>query len=316
MGGAPASSGPGGPPHRPSVSVILCTRDRPESLRRSLRAILASTHREFELLVVDQSDDPRTRELTEGLRREDPRLRYAPDARRGLSRARNLGLAAAIGDLLVFTDDDCEPEPEWLARLVECLVDDPGAGAAFGAVVPAPYDARIGFIDGFLPPRRLRVTGRLGMRWGAAGANMALRRRAVEDAGSFDELLGAGGYFASSEEWDLAYRILRAGYALWHLPEARVVHHGLRDWRSASALARGTYVAIGAMYTKYVRRGDPGGAYLLLRQVWLAAGTVVRNGLRRRRPLGLGRLGRLLVGVWRSFELDIAPGRPLYRLRR
>jgi GT2 family glycosyltransferase len=197
--------------------------------------------------------------------------------------------------------------------MVGAVEADPAAGMAYGAVIPAAHDPRTGFIVGFTPTRRARLTGRLAkLRDAGISANVALRRSAWQATGGFDEMLGPGGYFPCAEDFDLTYRVLRQGYALLHLPDARVVHHGLRDWRSGSGLMFRTYIAIAAAYMKHVRLGDAVGIALLLQEIWRAAANIVRNMANRRSPVGFRRLAGLFVGVFRSFELGVERRHAIY----
>jgi GT2 family glycosyltransferase len=297
-----------------SVSVVVITRDRPRALEVCLNAVLASTFHDFELVVVDQSAPGESAALVARLAGHRPRLRHIRDTGVGAARARNLGVANTTGELVVFTDDDCEPFPDWLGLIVQALRDDPGVGIVYGAVIPAPHDPSDGFIVGFSPIRRTRLKGRLAkLRDAGISANVALRRSTLQATGGFDEMLGPGGYFPCAEDFDLTYRALTRGYALVHLPEARVVHHGLRDWQSGSGLIHRTYIAIGAAYMKHVRLWDPVGVALLLQEIWLAAANILKNVARRRGPFGFGRLSGLCVGIWRSFELRIERRRAVYR---
>jgi GT2 family glycosyltransferase len=274
--------------------------------------VLASSLAGFELVVVDQSDGPETADCLAAFA-EDGRVRRLADERRGLSRARNAGVAATSGELVVFTDDDCEVEPAWLETLVRALAEDASAGIAFGAVVPAPCDPADGFIVGYDPRRPRRLNGRWAKRLdGGIGANMALRRAALADTGGFDEMLGAGSYFPSCEDGDMAYRVLVAGWSLVHVPAARVLHHGLRDWASGSTLTRATYMAVAAAYTKHARRGDAVAAFLVLQSLGMSAATVLGSLVRGRRPLGVGRLLAHFTGIRRSFELRVDRERMIY----
>lgn len=299
------------------VTVVVCTRDRPDQLEPAVRAVLANTYSEFELVVVDQSEAEQSAQLLQALANDDRRLRIVRDrGGRGASRARNLGAREARTDILVFTDDDCVPSPDWVATMFRVMAEDPIAGIAYGTVIPAECDPAEGFIVGYAPPRRQRLTRPVDkLRDAGIGANMALRRSALFAIGGFDEMLGPGSYFPSCEEGDLAYRMLRGGYALLHVPEARVTHYGLRDWQSGRSLARRTYLSVAAAYMKHARSRDPVGVCLVAQQIWLACSAVMGAVVRRRRPLGVGRLGALLVGIWRSFELEIDPERGLYRPR-
>jgi hypothetical protein len=114
------------------------------------------------------------------------------------------------------------------------------------------------------------------------------------------------------EDQDLTYRVLAKGFAALHIPEARVIHHGFRDWQSGSGLIRRTYVAMGATYMKYLRLRDLMGSLLLMQAVAEAVCNILSNLARRRRPFGFGRLGGLFVGLWRSFELDVDRHRLVY----
>jgi GT2 family glycosyltransferase len=299
-----------------SVSVVVCTRDRPDQLGPALAGILASRFRDFELVVVDQSRGPESAAVVAAVAAADNRVHLVRDPGKGLSRARELGVASTSGDLIVFTDDDCVPDVQWLGLIVQTLRADPTAGIVFGTVAPAPCDPAEGFIVGYRPPRRRRLTG----RWakcldGGIGANMALRRRALVAVGGFDLMLGAGGYFPSCEDGDIAYRVLRGGYAMWHVPEAVVLHYGLRDWASGGALVRDTFMAVAAAYMKHARRGDFMGGVLVLLQIAEAVAAVTRGLLRLQRPFGFGRLRAIGVGIVRSFELPIDPEDVVYRPR-
>ncbi len=263
---------------------------------------------------MDQSLASDSAALVQDIAARDARVRLVPDPRRGAARARNLGVASTRGEVVVFTDDDCEPDPEWLARLIRVFEKEPKVGIAFGSVLPGPHDARDGFIVGFIPGKQRRLSGRLSkLRDSGISANVALRRSALAEAMGFDEMLGPGSYFPCAEDFDLTYRVLASGYTLLHVPDAQVVHHGLRDWRSGRRLVRQTYVAIGAAYMKYVRMCDFVGVLLLAEEVGLAIGNILTNLARRRGPFGFGRLAGLLLGAWRSFELEVDSHRRLIR---
>jgi GT2 family glycosyltransferase len=286
--------------------VVVITRDRPGDLEVCLPTLLAGEFHEFDVVVVDQSATAVSAEFVTRLAANDPRLRLISDTGKGAARARNIGVEATSGDIVVFTDDDCQPDRGWLGALVDALVRDPEAGIAYGTVTPGPHDLRDGFIVGFKPERGLRLTGKLSkLRDGGISANVALSRSALVSTGGFDEALGPGGYFPCAEDFDLAFRVLAKGYALLHVPNARVVHHGLRDWRSGSGLIYRTYIAIGAAYMKYVRMGDLVGVALLIHELWLALTNIVVNLVHRRGPIGMRRFTGLLVGMVRSFELKI-----------
>src|SRR5262249_59818429 len=96
------------------VSVVVCTRDRPEALARCLASLRSSRARPRELLVVDNaSSGDGTQRVVAGI----PGVRYLREPRPGLAIARNTGVRATTGALVAFTDDDVVVDPNWLSHL-------------------------------------------------------------------------------------------------------------------------------------------------------------------------------------------------------
>ena len=121
-----------GPGSEPTVSVVIPTRNREESLARTLGALARQDERPDEVIVVDASDRPVGED---GLRARFPDLPItlvteAP----GLCRQRNVGIRAAKGSHVLLLDDDIEPPPDYLARLVGHVMSEPGAGVVTGVV--------------------------------------------------------------------------------------------------------------------------------------------------------------------------------------
>ena len=296
------------------TSVVVATRDRPRDLEVCLPAILASSYCDFELVVVDQSLLPDSATFVQGLATRDPRVRLIKDSGKGAARARNIGARACTGDILVFTDDDCEPEPGWLFHMVSAIREDAQITMVYGSVLPGVHDQRDGFIVTFEPKRRECLRGKLSkLRDTGISANVAVRRDALVASGGFDEMLGPGAYFPCAEDMDLTYRLLSKGHLVLYEPRARVVHHGLRDWQSGKVLVYRTYVAIGAAYMKHIRLGDPVGVLLLLNEIASAIKNIVRHIARLESPFGFGRLRGLFVGAWRSRELEVDHVHATYR---
>ena len=104
----------------PFVSVVVTTRDRPDSLAQTLHSLGRIVYPNYEIVVVDNAPlkQPSDRLVAE-LAEEIPGLRYVREDRAGLCWARNCGLEAADGEITVFTDDDVLADPNWLTALVE-----------------------------------------------------------------------------------------------------------------------------------------------------------------------------------------------------
>ena len=114
-------------PPAPSISVILNTYNRAAVLPRALESVLAQTHDDFELVIVDDGSTDHTPGVIP--RFDDRRVRYVRQANAGLSHARNFGVASSSGHYVTFLDDDDEVLPGWLEAFVT-QISSPGCGAA------------------------------------------------------------------------------------------------------------------------------------------------------------------------------------------
>src|SRR5690606_16449022 len=107
------------------ASVVVCTRDRAASLAVTLESIAGLRIPALvvaELVVVDNGSTDGTPAVVEAFRRRSPLpLRYVRELRPGIAPARNAGMAAARGRIVVFTDDDVTVEPDWLAEMLEAF---------------------------------------------------------------------------------------------------------------------------------------------------------------------------------------------------
>lgn len=103
------------------ISVVIPTFRRPHLLTRCLDALLAQDFPApgFELIIVSDGEDPATADKLESIRfKKFPGVHYyALPAKAGPAAARNLGWMLAQGELVVFTDDDCIPAPDWLSAM-------------------------------------------------------------------------------------------------------------------------------------------------------------------------------------------------------
>jgi GT2 family glycosyltransferase len=224
------------------VSLIICTRNRPEQLARCLGSVFGQTSRPAEVIVVDNtSGDPETQRVASSFEG----VRCVVEKVPGLSRARNAGVRNASFPLIAFTDDDIVLSPNWLKHLAG-IFRDPQISGATGLVFPAELrtEAQLlfekdfgGFNQGYEPRRYgsefLERSGRRAPPvWSiSTGGNMAIRRSTLEQFGPFDERLGAGaaGCSEDSEYW---YRILAGGGTCAYVPAAAVHHYHREDMES------------------------------------------------------------------------------------
>jgi O-antigen biosynthesis protein len=249
-----------------SFAVIVCTRNRADSLARTLDALEDQSAGGFPVVVVDQSDLP-----DEGLAARsaaDGGLRVIRDGGWGLSRARNIGWRATSEDWLVFVDDDCLVEPGWAAALGQEIRAHPEAEMVTGHV-----GARGGLCGEDLNVTVFPVVrpGWRRGRWTRPGALsfgvcFAVRRDAVERLGGWDERLGPGvPDFPAADDMDFNYRLLRTGGGAWVTPRPRAEHDQWRRAEELPGLYRGYVAAWSGFSVKTFHGGDRlGGVWLWL----------------------------------------------------
>lgn len=280
----------------PRSSVVICTRNRTESLMRTVHSILQSRG-DFELIVIDQSDERRSEAALQEL--GDERLRYARSDRRGKGAALNDGLRLASADIVVCTDDDCEAPPGWADDMAAVMAAQPAAAVVFCNVLTPRYDRTAGYIPAYerQQDRVLKTIGEARRGLGL-GAGMALRRDAVLAFGGFDEAFGPGSRFASGDDWDISLRAMLRGWHVYDTAQLSVLHHGFRTFEEGRAHALRDWIAIGALCAKPIRAGYASGVLL---SAWLftveALWPPLRDLLNLRRPGGLSRI----VGFARGF---------------
>jgi len=296
------------------VTVCICTRDRGPSIATTLRSLIASDYKNFDVVVVDQSTTGETARTVNDVDitiEDGQRFTYVRSHSVGLSAARNVALAHARGPVIAFTDDDCEIPPKWLRHIVQHFHHNPDVGEILGAVLAGPHDSHAGFIPDYPLSRRRRISSPW-MKWreGGIGANMSFRLDVLHAVGPFDEVLGAGGPLHSCEDGDMTYRVLRAGYTVLNVPDTYVIHHGFRTWEQGKVLMHRTGVGVAAAYIKHARLGDPAVLPTLIVE-WLRCISWPRL-LRLRRHSGLGRFLSYARGMAISFRYAVDPAQRTY----
>jgi glycosyltransferase involved in cell wall biosynthesis len=238
-----------------TASVAICTRDRPDDLRRALDAVTSLPDRPEEILVIDNASiSDETRRVAAAY----PAVRYVREDRPGLNVARNRALAESRYDIVAFTDDDAVPEAGWLASLKRPFTD-PMVLCATGLTLPLELEteAQEAFerhnsfargcwrcvLDGTRhDPLRVARAG--------AGVNMAVRRSIASLIGGFDEALDAGTPTCSGGDHEMFSRILIAGYRIVYEPAAISRHRHRRSWDELRRTLYGYGVGVYAMWTR------------------------------------------------------------------
>jgi cellulose synthase/poly-beta-1,6-N-acetylglucosamine synthase-like glycosyltransferase len=268
----------------PFISVVICTRDRSDQLENCLHFLERQQYPRFEVVVVDNApSNTAVRTLVEAKKDEVP-FHYVLEARAGLQRARNAGIAAASGDIIAFVDDDDEPDSHWLAGLACGFAEGDDIGCVSGMVVPARLDTQaqelFEQLGGHCKGRDFSsaIYSRHGPQSPlyplppfGVGANMAFRREALVSIGGFDVALGAGTPALGGGDTLALTLVLLAGYRIAYEPAALMRHHHRRDLDSLRRQLHGYSVGLAAFYAALLRH-RPGVLPGLLRLVPTAVG--------------------------------------------
>jgi len=198
----------------PKMSVIVCTYRGAEVLGDCLRSLEALHYPDYEVLVVNDGADAEVEKVVAGF----PEVRHLAQEHAGLSVARNLGAEHSSGEVLVYTDDDCRVDRDWMSYLALAL--ESGEFSAMGGPNVAPpaktfAEACVTAAPG--GPAHVLLSDSVAEH--LPGCNLAVRREAFEAIGGFcDEFRTAG------DDVDFCWRLQLAGFRIGFHPAAWVWH--------------------------------------------------------------------------------------------
>lgn len=238
-------------------SLIICTYNRAKSLKRTLeicRQLSIPPGVAWELLVVDNNSTDHTDQVCECFTSDIP-LRCIVEPRQGLSHARNRGVQESTGELVLFTDDDVDVDPYWLARLDKAAREHPDAAFFGGPIVPRWERKPPAWITRHANDvlRSVAMNFDLGResRFLAVGespfwgANMAFRRSVLSDDKVFDPRLGYNGKdLTPHEETNLMKSLMQQGLRGYYVPDA-VVYHRNSSSRATERFVRRWFAGVG-----------------------------------------------------------------------
>jgi GT2 family glycosyltransferase len=211
------------PCQKPRFSVIVCTRNGKQRIGKCLGALQKIPGPGHQVLVVDDGSCDGTAEF---VATHFPQVQLLRLEHGGLSVARNAGAAAASGDILAFTDDDCEPDIEWLQRLRRVFADGRFAAAGGPNLPPRPHTWRAAVVCA-APGAPSHVLLDDEEAEHLPGCNLAVTRLAFEAIGGFDPQFHTAG-----DDVDFCWRLRDAGFRLGFAAGAFVWH-----WRRPSVCA-------------------------------------------------------------------------------
>ncbi len=246
------------PARAPVASLVVATVNRTGQLVRLLDSLVGQSRRGFEVIVVDQNPEGVLQPILAPYQGKLALTHVA--CPRGVSRARNLGIRLARGDLICFPDDDCWYPPRALADIVAFFETHPAVDMVLGRTVDAQGRELVSrFLARSEPVSRRNA-------WLAGNTNaLFVRRGAVAAIGGFDEKLGPGSGtpFNSGEDTDFVLTALERQVRIY-FEHALLIHHDQVDSAiDEKFLTRVAGYSIG--YGRVLRKHGYGASYLLYR---------------------------------------------------
>ncbi len=201
-------------PAKPRVSVVVCTYNGGRTLEQCLQSLLRLDYPDYEIIVVDDGSTDATRSIVSRF----PTVRAIHQANQGLSFSRNVGLHAATGEIVAYTDSDCYTDPDWLTHLVDQL--ERTSAAAVGGPNLTPEDGWLAACVAASPGQPTHILESDQEAEHIPGCNMAFRRDALLAIGGFDYQ-----YKKAGDDVDVCWRLQHAGQWITFAPAAFVWHH-------------------------------------------------------------------------------------------
>jgi hypothetical protein len=201
-------------PRKPRASVVVCTYNGGRTLDQCLRSLRQLDYPDYEVIVVNDGSTDNTRDILARF----PEVKAIHQPNLGLSAARNVGLHAATGEIVAYTDDDCFADPDWLTHLVNQL-ERTGA-AAVGGPNLTPDDGWLAACVAAAPGQPTHVLESDQVAEHVPGCNMAFRRDALLAINGFDPL-----YRKAGDDVDVCWRLQQSGRWISFAPGAFVWHH-------------------------------------------------------------------------------------------
>lgn len=227
------------------TSVLICTYNRGDLIDGTLRALIEGQNRApDEIVVVNGGGEHDCAAVIEKWQRAFPALREIKTRNVNLATSRNIGLPQCKGDIILQTDDDAEPFPDWVERLTLEHERHPEAGVIGGNVVDASGEGLL-----FKIADATTFTHFVGDSFVEAntvpGVNSSYKKKVIEQVGEYDTQLFRG------EDVDYNWRCRKAGYKVLSFPDIKVYHHHRATWKG--------------LFNQHYMYGR---AYLLVRRKW------------------------------------------------
>jgi glycosyltransferase involved in cell wall biosynthesis len=246
------------------VSVLICTRNRAQSIIQCLDSIDAAARAasvtDAEIIVTDNASEDDTSSVVQRWAATSSipvRLEYEP--RTGITIAKNRGLRSASGEILVLTDDDCRLQSDYFVELLRLYANDTTPALRGGRVeLGDKSDLELTIkTDTVAKCWDLEIHSAKQENLGNCflGCNLFMTRQVYERLGPFDENFGVDGRIPAGEDTEYIFRAYAAGLKIEYIPNIVVFHHhGRKTPLDARRLWQNYMTGSGGLYAKYLFR--------------------------------------------------------------
>ncbi|SEC11302.1 glycosyltransferase family 2 protein [Paenibacillus sp. GP183] len=210
-------------------SLIMCTANRVNEVRRFFEFISKQTYNNFEIVLVDQNKDDRLQGITEEYGKLI-NLIYIKSDQVGLSKNRNIGLKYKTGDIIAFPDDDCVYPRHTLERVHEAFVNNKNVDSItiqFTKLIGEGHEQLE--INDFNTITNVKRVNKYNCIRRTCSITIFVSKKVHENIGGFDEKLGLGEtLIPAGEDYEYALGILKNGFNMFYIPQIAVLHPVLK----------------------------------------------------------------------------------------
>lgn len=209
-------------------SIIVCTFNRLAYLKKCINSLLAIDFPEYEILIINDGSTDGTKSFLDTL--SEKRITVIHNKiNKGLSLSRNIGIENSSSQLLVFTDDDCEVDKNWLTEFAKFF-----NGQKVDFVIGQTFYISAGH-KGYFPER---LVSNIDAKW-PMGCNIAYRKKVFEICGGFDDFF----YKYNNEDSEMAIRAVSKNFSFARCKSA-IINHQAMDWNEKALLRSSKNAAV------------------------------------------------------------------------
>ena len=236
------------------VSVLICTFNRGDLIEKTLKSLIINqTNKPDEIIVVNGGGPRNCEGVLENWSKKFNKLKIIRTKNINLANSRNIGLEHCHGDLILLTDDDARPYPDWIEKIKKYHLKYPKSGLIGGDVISeynVSFLSKIADATTFPHYKSIRNVRSL------PGVNSSFKMQVIKMVGKYDISLNRG------EDVDFNWRVLEAGWNITYVPSIKVKHFHRNSWSELC-------------YQHYMY----GRSYYLIRNKWKKMYSIYPNNL-------------------------------------